>query len=197
MMVTRWLVLAGWPQRECQSGLYQRSRTPGQHPIRGLTCPSRSSLLSCFLEGCLLAPLYRPLVASPAVTSSGSCGRPHHPSALRTRRTWSPAVTSDEHCGRAQHVLSRTGHRTDPELILNGLRGLSCLRIEGSMHTALDEPGQIQTDRHISDQITAPSPRLSVSSPAHHAQFPRLCFPWKACLRAFAWVIFSTWNALP
>lgn len=79
MMVTRWLVLVGRPQRECQSGLHQRSRAPGQHPVRGLTCPSRSSLLSCFLEGCLLAPLYSPLVASPAVTSSGFCGPPTIP----------------------------------------------------------------------------------------------------------------------
>lgn len=136
-------------------------------------------------------PSVEPTCCSPVGTSSGFCGRPHQPSDMRTKRAWPPAVASDQHRGCDQHVLSRTGHKTDPELVLYGLQGLSCLRIV--VPHAPHWTSQVRPRRTVTSVIR--SQLLLPGSPCLHPPtapaFPDFAFPWKACLRAFARVIFS------
>lgn len=104
---------------------------------------------------------------------------------MRTKKAWPPAVTSDQHRGCAQQVLSRNGHKTDPELVLYGLRGLSCLRIV--VPRAPHWMSQVRPRQTVTSVIG--SQLLRPGSPCLHQpttpSSPDFAFPWKACLRVF------------
>lgn len=116
---------------------------------------------------------------------------------MRTKRTWLPSVISDQHHGCAQQVLSRTGCRTDTELVLCGPQGLNCLRMGGSLCALPIEPSLLESDPSTSPQAPGWVP---VSPCLYWLVMPsyphRLAFPCMACLRAFAQVIPSACHAL-